>query len=237
MAWEPWTGCYSASEGCKYCYYYGEHSKRCGQNTIVKTDDFDKPIKTIYMPRKKITKYKMEGGKMCYTCFATDFFLAEAHEWRSEAWSIIKQRPDLTFFMLTKRIDHFLVGLPDDWDDGYDNVRIGCTVENQEAADFRLPLYTSYPIKGKFIVCQPLLGRIDLTPYLHAVESVNVGGESGRDARVCDFDWVWDIKEQCKKAGVDFEFRQTGSKFLKDGIVKNINPYKQRSTAREVMGE
>jgi len=237
MAWEPWTGCYATSDGCKYCYYYGEHSKRCGQNTIVKTDDFDKPIRTIYMPRKKITKYKMEGGKVCHTCFTTDFFLLEADEWRTEAWSIIKQRPDLTFIMLTKRIDRFPVALPHDWGDGYENVRIGCTVENQETADFRLPLYTSYPIKGKFIVCQPLLGGIDLSPYLHAVESVNVGGESGRNARVCNFDWVLNIKEQCKKAEVDFDFRQTGSKFLKDGEVKNINPYKQRSTAREAITE
>ena len=234
MAWEPWTGCYKASDGCTYCYYYGAYSKRYGQNIIVKTGDFYKPLETVYMPRKKINKYKMEGGKVCYTCFTTDFFLPEADEWRTEAWNIIKQRPDLTFLFLTKRIDRFHVSLPDDWGEGYDNVRIGCTVENQETADFRLPLYLSYPIKQRWIVCSPLLCKIDLLPYLHGVESVRVAGESGREARECDYDWILDIRNQCEEAGKSFDFGGTGSHFRKDGVLKKINPYKQKSTAREL---
>ena len=52
-----------------------------------------------------------------------------ANEWRAEAWAMIKNRPDLEFLILTKRIDRFPVSLPPDWGDGYDNVNIGCTVE------------------------------------------------------------------------------------------------------------
>ncbi|MDD4773350.1 MAG: DUF5131 family protein [Eubacteriales bacterium] len=234
MAWEPWTGCYPASDGCKYCYFYGPYSKRYGQNTVVKTDEFYKPVETVYMPNKKITKYKLQSGKTVNTCFATDFFLPEADEWRAEAWSIIKQRPDLTFLFLTKRIDRFTVSLPDDWFSGYDNVRIGCTVENQETADFRLPLYISCPIKHRWIVCSPLLGKINLSPYLHGVENVRVGGESGREARVCDYEWVLDIKQQCANAGISFIFDGTGSHFLKDGIIHNVNPYRQKSFVREM---
>ena len=234
MSWEPWTGCYKASEGCKYCYYYGPYSKRYGQNTIVKTDEFYKPIEIVYMPRKKLTRYKVEGGKTVATCFTTDFFLPEADEWRTEAWSMIKQRPDLTFLFLTKRIDRFPVSLPEDWGDGYDNVRIGCTVENQETADFRLPLYISYPIKHRWIVCCPLLGEINLSPYLNEVENVRAGGESGREARICDYNWILNIREQCQKAGISFIFDGTGSHFLKDGVVQNINPYMQKRVARDI---
>lgn len=234
MAWEPWTGCYPASDGCKYCYFYGPYSKRYGQNTVVKTDEFYKPVETVYMPNKKITKYKLQSGKTVNTCFATDFFLPEADEWRAEAWSIIKQRPDLTFLFLTKRIDRFTVSLPDDWFSGYDNVRIGCTVENQETADFRLPLYISCSIKHRWIVCSPLLGKINLSPYLHGVENVRVGGESGREARVCYYEWVLDIKQQCANAGISFIFDGTGSHFLKDGIIHNVNPYRQKSFVREM---
>lgn len=234
MAWEPWTGCYKVSDGCTYCYYYGPYSKRFGQNNIVKTDDFNKPIETIYMPRKKITKYKMAGGKVCNTCFATDFFLPEADEWREEAWSIMKQRPDITFLFLTKRIERFNVSLPDDWGDGYDNVRIGCTIENQEVANYRLPLYLSYPIKHKWIVCGPLLERINIEPYLNGVESVNASGESGREARVLDYDWILDLRNQCEKADKPFNFRSTGSRLMLDGEVRKINPYKQRSVASEM---
>lgn len=235
MGWEPWTGCYRISDGCTYCYYYGPYSKRCGQNTISRTDEFYKPLETIYMPRKKITKYKLESGKTVGTCFTTDFFLQEADEWRIEAWSMIKQRSDLKFFIVTKRIDRFYVSLPDDWGDGYDNVSICCTVENQELADYRLPLFLSYPIKHRTIGCVPLLSRVDLSPYLQGINAVTVGGESGRDARECDFNWVLDIREQCINAGIkSFWFKNTGSRFIMDGVMRKVNPKMQHRTAREM---
>ena len=234
MAWEPWTGCYKISDGCTYCYYYGLYSKYYGCNKVTKTSDFYKPLEKVYMPRKKVEKYKMEGGKICNTCFTTDFFIPEADEWRAEAWSIIKRRPDLIFLFLTKRIDRFHVSLPEDWGSGYDNVRIGCTVENQEMADYRLPLYISYPIKHKWIVCSPLIREVTLMPYLHGVENVRVSGESGRDARIIDYDWVLNIRNQCEQAGISFIFDRTGSHFRKDGVLQNINPYRQKSLAREM---
>ena len=143
MNWEPWTGCYKISEGCTNCYFYGPHAKRYGQNTITKTDKFDWPIRT-----KANGEYNIKGNKILSTCFATDFFLPEADEWRKDVWAMIKQRTDIDFLILTKRIDRFPVSLPADWGDGYENVNIGCTVENQELADYRLPLFLSYPIKN-----------------------------------------------------------------------------------------
>jgi protein gp37 len=177
MNWEPWTGCYPASEGCKYCYFYGPYAKRYGQNTIQKTAQFD------WVTKKNAKgEYNIKGNKILPTCFATDFFLPEADEWRAEVWEMIKIRSDIEFLILTKRIDRFPVSLPEDWGDGYDNVNIGCTVENQELADYRLPLFLSYPIKRRFIACTPLLVSIDLTPYLHGVEHVTVGEETSADS-------------------------------------------------------
>jgi len=229
MNWEPWTGCYKVSEGCKYCYFYGPYSKRYGQNTVQKTSEFDKPI-----AKTKKGTYKIGSGKIVATCFASDFFIPEADEWRVDAWSMIKQRHDLDFLILTKRIDRFLVTLPPDWGDGYDNVNIGCTVENQEIADYRIPLFLSYPIKRRFIACGPLLSQLNLSPYLSGIEHVTVGGETGREARVCDYTWVLDIREQCMKAGVTFWFKNTGSFFKRDGVVQKINPFKQHSVATEL---
>ena len=136
--------------------------------------------------------------------------------------------------ILTKRIDRFPQSLPSDWGTGYDNVNIGCTVENQELADYRLPLFLSYPIKRRFIACAPLLEAIDLTQYLHGVGHVTVGGETGREARMCDYDWVLNIREQCVKADVTFWFKNTGSLFKRDGVVEKINPFKQNSVAKEL---
>ncbi len=80
MNWEPWTGCYPESDGCAYCYFYGPYSKRYGQNTVQKTDEFDKPL-------QKTAKgaYRIQSGKIAAACFASDFFIPEADAWRSEA--------------------------------------------------------------------------------------------------------------------------------------------------------
>lgn len=229
MNWEPWTGCYMISEGCSNCYFYGPNAKRFGQNTIVKTDKFDHPIR-----KNAKGEYNIKGDKILATCFATDFFIPESDEWRNDAWEIIRDRQDIEFLILTKRIDRFMVSLPTDWGDGYDNVNIGCTVENQELADYRLPLFLSYPIKRRFIACAPLLGSIDISPYLDGVEHVTVGGETGRDARICDYDWVLDLRNQCAKAKVTFWFKNTGSFFKRGGIVEKINPFKQTGLAKEM---
>ncbi len=229
MNWEPWTGCYKISDGCTNCYFYGPYAKRYGQNTIEKTDKFDWPIR-----KNKKGEYNIKGDKILATCFATDFFLPEADQWRADVWSMIKERTDIDFLILTKRIDRFLVSLPTDWGEGYDNVNIGCTVENQALADYRLPLFLSYPMKRRFIACAPLLEAIDLTPYLHGVDHVTVGGETGREARVCDYDWVLRIREQCVKADVTFWFKNTGSLFRHEGMVERINPYMQTGRAKEL---
>ena len=147
---------------------------------------------------------------------------------------MIKQRTDVDFLILTKRIDRFLVSLPADWENGYSNVNIGCTVENQELADYRLPLFLSYPIKRRFIACAPLLEEIDLSAYISGVDHVTVGGETGRDARICDYDWVLKIRQQCIEAGKTFWFKNTGSLFRRDGIVEKINPFKQTGIAKEL---
>ncbi|NMD41963.1 MAG: DUF5131 family protein [Firmicutes bacterium] len=229
MNWEPWSGCYKVSDGCTYCYYYGPYSKRCGQNMVEKRSDFYKPL--LKTPDGA---YRIRGGKTVATCFATDFFISEADEWRKEAWAMIKERPDLDFLILTKRIDRFLVSLPSDWGAGYDNVNIGCSVENQTLADYRLPLFLSYPIKRRFVACSPLLGPLDLASYLGGIDHVTVSGETGREARLCSYEWILAIRDQCLKAGITFWFKSTGSLFMRDGLVQRVNPCRQGALAREL---
>ena len=110
---------------------------------------------------------------------------------------MIRQRPDLHFLFLTKRIGRFPDCIPGDWGKGYENVTVGCTVENQARADERLSIFRSLPIRHKNIICQPMIGPIDLKPELERVERVVVGGEADRDARPLDYDWVLDVRGQC----------------------------------------
>lgn len=217
--WNPWRGCYKHSEGCKFCYIHKGDSKRgIDTNLIVKTDHFDTPIL-----KNKNGEYKIKSGQTIYLCFSTDFLIADADCWRTDCWKIIKERADLNFIFLTKRIERFMDCIPDDWKDGYDNVTVGCTIENQERADFRLSIFDKLPIKHKNIICQPLIEKIDISPYLNNVELVVVGGESDYKARVLDYDWVLSIREQCIKKDVPFEFRQCGTHFLKDGKMYKLN--------------
>lgn len=96
MAWEPWTGCYKISDGCTYCYYYGLYSKYYGCNRLQK-QVFLINLQKRYICHAKGGKIQNGGREICNTCFTTDFFIPEADEWRAEAWSIIKRRPDLIF--------------------------------------------------------------------------------------------------------------------------------------------
>ena len=124
--------------------------------------------------------------------------------------------------------------VPNDWGDGYDNVIVGCTVENQEMADYRLPIFLSLPIKHKSIIVAPMLTALDITPYLNeTIEEVSVGGESGGNARPCNYDWVLALREQCVSKDVAFRFHQTGAHFIKDGKMYRVPRCYQLSQAHK----
>jgi protein gp37 len=228
--WNPWRGCRRLSEGCKYCYIHkGDAKKGVDTGHIVKTGAFDAPV-----ARLKSGAYKMKPGQLVYLCFDADFLIEDADPWRGECWRMIAGRPDLRFLFLTKRIGRFLDCVPDDWGEGYNNVTVGCTVENQARADERLSVFKDLPIRHKNIILQPMLEKIDIAPYLTpAIELVVVGGESDRDARVLHYDWVLDIRRQCMERGVRFQFRQCGTHFLKDGKLYTLKVSELASQARK----
>ncbi len=228
--WNPWHGCHKISDGCRNCYVY-EIDEKFGKDSsiITKTADFSLPVK-----RTKEKVYKTTADEIVWTCFSSDFLLEEADEWRVKAWEMIKERSDCTFLFITKRIDRLTVSLPADWGNGYDNVIIGCTCENQDRANYRLPIFLSLPIKHRFIACEPLIGGIDLTPFLsEKIEKVVVGGESGLGARVCHYEWVLQIRDQCMSSGVPFTFRQTGAKLKIEKKIYKIKRKFQLSQAQK----
>lgn len=230
--WNPWHGCSKISAGCKFCYVYRQdemYGSEITSSEVRKTGNFMLPLK-----KKRDKSYKIEAGTLVFTCFTSDFFVDDADQWRAEAWGVIKQRPDLIFYIFTKRIDRFTVSLPDDWGDGYENVIIGCTVENQDRADYRLPILKNLPIKHKTIICAPLLESINLTDYLDSsIEEVAASGESGNEARICDYQWILDMRQQCVETNTPFCFHQTGANFVKDGKLYRVRRCHQIAQARK----
>ena len=226
--WNPWHGCKKYSEGCKNCYVYRrDGSVGRDASEVVKNADFDLPVK---MGRGG---YKIRPGTRLFTCMTSDFFIEQADGWRPEVWKMIKLRRDVDFFIITKRIVRFYDCIPDDWGEGYPNVTICCTIENQKQCDIRLPMFMSLPIAKKHIACEPLLSPIDMRAYLDSSITRVVGGESGPNARVCCYDWVLDLREQCKSKKVGFYFKQTGANFFKDGKTYKIPRKFQHIQARK----
>ena len=144
---------------------------------------------------------------------------------RNDLWDMIRERSDCTFFMITKRPERIQEALPFDWNDGWEHVTIAVTCENQWAADKRLPIYLSIPMRHYSVMIEPMLSYVNLKDYFSKytseknrplIESVSVGGESGPEARICDYAWVLDLHCQCVEYSVGFNYHQTGAR-LKRG--------------------
>ncbi len=230
--WSPWHGCHKCSAGCKNCYVFfldGLHQK--DTNVVLRSKtNFNLPLK-----KSRDGSYKIESGSEVATCFTSDFFLEEADPWRAEAWEIIKKRPDVNFLICTKRAERIGLCLPSDWGDGYSNVILAVTCENQEMADKRMPIFLSVPAMRRYVLVAPILEYVDLSKFLEGgkIERVSVGGESYEGARECDFEWVKKIYFDCNKFNVKFDFHQTGSRFKMNGKIFNLKHKQEYSQAKK----
>jgi len=119
--------------------------------------------------------------------------------------------------------DH-LIGDPPEWP--LRNVWLGVSVEDQQRADERIPLLLRTPAAVRFLSCEPLLGPVDMrrefiqttgrnagirSTWLRSLDWVIVGGESGRDARPCNVEWLRSIVRQCREASVPVFVKQLGA--------------------------
>lgn len=228
--WNPWHGCIKKSEGCQNCYMYAIDAARGldGSNIYRVKQNFDLPVQ-----RFRDGLYKIPPGAHIRVCMNSDFFLAEADEWRPAAWDFIRQRPDVLFWLLTKRPERVAAVLPPDWGEGWDNVALNVTTENQRRADERLPILLSLPAKHKGLMAAPFLGPVHIEKYLATgqLEYITSGGENYAGARPCRYEWVESLYRQAVDYDVDFDFYETGEWFIKDGKTYHISRSQQRQQA------
>ncbi len=230
--WNPWHGCKRVSTGCLNCYVYRMDSMIGRDSSIVeKTQAF-----AYATAKNRYGEYKLSSTESpVYVCLSSDFFIEEADEWRQEIWDMIHTRSDVHFKIITKRIDRFMQCIPENWQDGYENVTIVCTCENQKMTDKRLPLFLTLPVRHREIIHEPMLERIEIETYLQSrkIEAVTCGGESGKNARLCDYEWILHTRAQCVRQNVSFCFKQTGENFGKDGRIYHIDRKYQIPQARK----
>lgn len=206
--WNPWHGCTKVSPGCAHCYMYRDKA-RYGQDPEV-------------VQRSKTTfrdPLKWRDPARVFTCSWSDFFHEAADEWRPEAWEIIRQTPHLTYQILTKRIERVGAHLPENWGNGWPNVWLGTSVENQRHA-YRAHVLAQIPAALRFVSAEPLLGPVKFVVYhdgsgeyfwsLERIHWVIVGGESGPNARPMNLEWARSLRDDCRQYGVAFFLKQLG---------------------------
>lgn len=244
----PWWGCLKVSPGCQYCYA-DMLSQRLGKNIwgpeATTRREYKKGI--WHDLPKWNRKAEAEGvRRRVFVMSMGDFF--EEHldvvRWRVEFMALMEQCAALDFQVLTKRPENVVKMVPESWYLNWpDHIWIGTSVENQEMADRRIPELLKVPARIRFLSCEPLLGPVDLQPWLHMTgipatvrvgarelpgsfmpfHWVIVGGESGQKARPFYIEWAQDLVKQCDYAGVPVFVKQLGSNPRQRADLKNAN--------------
>lgn len=247
--WNPWMGCHKVSQGCAKCYMFRDQLHYGHDPNVVRRaapGTFDNPLKWsrrllggVRKPGEVVKRPPPPLGARIFTCSWSDWFIAEADEWRPEAWRIIRQTPHYTYLILTKRIERARMCLPPDWGEGYPNVWLLVSAERQEELEERLPLLMWTPAKIRGISAEPLLGPLDLykawaiyaeqhrdiygsartAPKVNRIDWVITGGESDPKApRPMDMQWARDIRDQCRMLGAPLFHKQNGGSTKIDGV-------------------
>lgn len=222
-SWGPWRGCTKVTLECRNCYAERE-MKRFGHDfkTVVRAAD-----STFRKPLVMNKLHTSENPGKVFVCPWSDFFHADADEWRQEAWDIIRECRNLIFIIPTKRYERCGHFLPDDWYDGYDNVCILWSCGYNETFQRAWNHLSSVRAKYFGLSIEPLIGSMPAVIWaingLVMFDWVIVGGESGPNARPMQTQWARDIRDACKSAGVPFYFKQhsgprPGMEPLLDGV-------------------
>jgi protein gp37 len=250
--WNPTTGCTKVSEGCRHCYIdrtppfrmqgrsFGSEEIGASTGVMLHPDRLDQPLRWK-RPRRVFVNSLSDlfHDDVPPEFIAHVFAIMQAAH--NHQFQVLTKRPrrmqllvnDITFQEqvddLCARYSHYTADWP------LPNVWLGTSVEDQKAADLRIPLLLETPAAVRFLSCEPLLGPVDLR-HVHydgivevdsltgdhgltrplagrsekRVDWVIVGGESGPKARPMHPDWARFLRDQCLQAGVPFFFKQWG---------------------------
>jgi protein gp37 len=246
----PWMGCTKVSPACDHCYAEvstavrsteARTGKKLWAGARHRTANWTGPVR---WDREAAAAGKR--ARVFCASLADVFDNVVPPAWRVDLFRLIAETPNLDWLLLTKRIGNawpMMLQVSEACMGGQEplpNVWLGATVVNQAEADRDIPKLLATPARIRFLSIEPMLGPMDLRPYLKPlcdagsipapgggrtcprcnghrmrggclqVDWVIVGGESGPHARPMHPAWVRSIRDQCAAAGVPFHFKQWG---------------------------
>lgn len=249
--WNPVTGCTKVSQGCKFCYAKHQAWARLAAmpNTVYAGREFEQ---VMCHPERLDQPLRWTKPRMIFVNSMSDLFHPDVPDvFIDRVFAVMALAQQHVFQVLTKRPDrmlryfmhHFtrskcsrcaaeISGRRDSVGGGdirvsdgpfpLPNVWLGVSVEDQAAADERVPLLLQAPAAVRWASVEPLLGPVELIGLsAHfdkhrnwragaGLDWVVVGGESGHGARPMHPAWARSLRDQCAAANVPFLFKQWG---------------------------
>lgn len=210
FTWNPWIGCDKIGPECDHCYAaigVGRALHDAHKGTARKgewTGQLRLNTRAVWA-----TPFQWKSG-LVFTCSISDFW----HErvplpWLDSALNVIEDTPRLTYLVLTKRPGNIARKLADLNRPLPRNVWAGVTIGHRQSLPYLKPLLR-LDAKLRFLSCEPLLSDLEALP-LDGIGWVIGGGESGNQARMCDPDWMRDLRDKCTETGTPFFLKQWGN--------------------------
>lgn len=213
----PWWGCNKVSEECFRCYAkdIAHHYKHEVWGPARKTDRRLFGDHHWAEPLTWNRQAEQQGHRRNVFCASmADVF--ELHpmidESRARLWKLIEATPWLNWLLLTKRPENIMTLAPWGTSAWADNIWVGTSVGLQKRADERIPKLLEVPAAVRFLSCEPLLGPLDLSPWVNQLQWVICGGESGSGFRPLNLDWARTLRQQCQDTNTPFFFKQHGGR-------------------------
>lgn len=245
VTWNPVAGCTIATAGCTNCYAMRMAARLEAMGTI-KYQGLTRKTGGRYVWTGKIVQdekalsapLKWRKPRTVFVNSMSDLFHPEVETaFIAKVWDVMKATPQHTYQVLTKRPERMREVLASGHDfPTLSNVWIGTSVEDDAVLD-RIDELRATPAFVRFISFEPLIGsvsRADLTGIDWAI----VGGESGPKARPMPQQWVDEIEELCRDAGVAFFFKQWGGRNKKaTGRLLNGRTYDEMPTEKTSLSQ
>lgn len=206
--WNPVRGCTKVSPGCKHCYAETFAERFRG----VPGHPYQQGFDLVTVPDKLAEPLRWRTSRMVFVNSMSDLFQpGVSDDYVVSVAKVMQKASWHTFQVLTKRADRLreLLSGKLRFAAKLKNVWWGVSVEDRRYGVPRIAELRLAPAVTRFLSVEPLLedvGALDL----RGIHWVIVGGESGHGARPMKEEWVLSVRDQCKKAGVSFFFKQWG---------------------------